>query len=94
MFFSRSIHTKEYICSTAIGTNNEPKMFMYSPAQDLDFHIFSSKMMMAARWDRSPVSLKMFMFEEAPSPTKQVLGLVRQFRSSLITIYFLAARAD
>ena len=34
---------------------------MYSPAQDLVFHIFSSKMMMAARWERSPVSLNMFM---------------------------------
>lgn len=36
-------------------------MRIYSPAQDLVFHIFSSKMMMAARWERSPVSLKMFI---------------------------------
>lgn len=34
----------------------------YSPAQDLVFQIFISRMMMAAKWDRSPVSLKMFIF--------------------------------
>lgn len=31
------------------------------PAQDLLFHILSSRMMIAARWDRSPVSRKIFM---------------------------------
>lgn len=40
------------------------KVWDYSPAQDLVFHIFSSRMMMAARWERSPVSLNMFMFSE------------------------------
>lgn len=32
-----------------------------SPAQERVFQIFSSRMTMAARWDRSPVSRKMFM---------------------------------
>ncbi len=38
------------------------KSLRCSPAHDLLFHIFSRRMMMAAKWERSPVSLNMFMF--------------------------------
>lgn len=37
----------------------------YSPAHDLLFHIFSSRMMIAAKCERSPVSLKTFMIPSA-----------------------------
>lgn len=50
----------------------EVKVCGYSPAQDLVFHIFSSRMMMAARWERSPVSRKMFMFVGAPAGSKPI----------------------
>lgn len=36
-------------------------LFPEIPAQERVFQIFSSRMTMAARWDRSPVSRKMFM---------------------------------
>ena len=38
-----------------------PGLARRSPAQERVFQIFSSRMTMAARWDRSPVSRKMFM---------------------------------
>lgn len=48
-----------------------------SPAQERVFQIFSSKMTMAARWDRSPVSRKMFM--------AVAVGAARRHRSSAAT---------
>lgn len=38
-----------------------PGLARRSPAQERVFQIFSSRITMAARWDRSPVSRKMFM---------------------------------
>lgn len=40
---------------------NRSWLFPEIPAQERVFQIFSSRMTMAARWDRSPVSRKMFM---------------------------------
>lgn len=48
-----------------------------SPAQERVFQIFSSRMTMAARWDRSPVSRKMFM--------AVAVGAARRHRSSAAT---------
>lgn len=48
-----------------------------SPAQERVFQIFSSRMTMAARWDRSPVSRKMFMVV--------AVGAARRHRSSAAT---------
>lgn len=45
-----------------------------SPAQERVFQIFSSRMTMAARWDRSPVSRKMFI--------AAAVGAARRPRSS------------
>lgn len=48
-----------------------------SPAQERVFQIFSRRMTMAARWDRSPVSRKMFM--------AVAFGAARRHRSSAAT---------
>lgn len=66
---------------TGSRSKNNVNVRMYSPAHDLVFHIFSSRMMMAARWERSPVSLKMFMSAGvcigATSCTKSSIRYVR-----------------
>ncbi len=65
------------------------KVYDYSPAQDLVFHIFSSRMMMAARWERSPVSLKMFMFMGAPAAVNRLKSLKSSVRLRYRLIYDL-----
>lgn len=65
----------------------EVKLCDYLPAQDLVFHIFSSRMMMAAKWERSPVSRKMFMFMGAPAEVRPY----KELRSSPVT---MSVRAD
>lgn len=49
-----------------------------SPAQERVFQIFSSKMTMAAKWDKSPVSRKMFMMEMAFGAAARARRLSRQ----------------
>lgn len=54
-----------------------PRPGSRSPAQERVFQILSSRMTMAARWDRSPVSRKMFM--------AAAVGAARRHRSSAAT---------
>lgn len=61
------------------------------PAQDLVFQILSSRMMIAARWDRSPVSLKMFILAFAgftSSKGTQTSSVVCYSKSEMLQIRF------
>lgn len=48
------------------GPPSFPGAWEHSPAQDLDFTIFSRRIMMASKWETSPRMRKMFMVPGAP----------------------------
>ncbi len=57
------------------------------PAQDRVFQILSKRMMIAAKWARSPTNLKMFILVPTPN-SGTVLGAMNWDRQSLVHLLF------